>query len=106
MHILCTQLPGAFRNYELQNQFYSRRVHGLRMHILSSCKLSISACFCPTVIPILTFLIGLWPGGVLAGLRVLVATICGGAGKPCTSTELVDSVDLRFLERVGAISRT
>ena len=29
--------------------------------------------------------------------------ICGGAGKFWTSTELVDSVDLRFLERVGAI---
>lgn len=41
--------------------------------------------------------------GVVAGLRVFVGIICGGAGKFWTSTELVDSVDLRFLERVGAI---
>ena len=74
------------------------------MYILSNCKLSIKACFCPTVIPILTFLIGL-RFGVFVGLRVFVGTICGGAGKVCTSTEVADSVDLRFLERVGAISR-
>lgn len=71
-------------------------------HSLSSCKLSIKACFWPNVIPILTFLMGLRFVGVLAGLRVLVATICVG----CTSTELADSVDLRFLERVGAILRS
>lgn len=53
------------------------------------------------MIPILTFLIGLRFDGVLAGLRVFVATICVG----CTSTELADSVDLRFLERVGAMLR-
>lgn len=43
--------------------------------------------------------------GVLAGLSVLVGIILGGAGKLCISTELVDSVDLRFLERVGAMLR-
>lgn len=43
--------------------------------------------------------------GVLAGLWVFVGTSRGGAGKVCTSTELelVDSVDLRFFCRVGAI---
>jgi hypothetical protein len=46
---------------------------------------------------------GLLFDGVIAGLRVFVGTIWGGAGKLCTSTELVDSVDLRFLTRVGAI---
>ena len=56
------------------------------------------------MIPILTFLIGLRFVGVRAGLRVLVAINCGGAGKFCISAELVDSVDLRFLERVGAMS--
>jgi hypothetical protein len=34
----------------------------------------------------------------------LVGTLCGGAGKLGISTELVvDSVDLRFLVRAGAI---
>ena len=51
------------------------------------------------MIPIFTFLIGLLFDGVLAGLRVLVASIWEGA-----STEATDSVDLRcFLERVGAM---
>jgi len=36
-------------------------------------------------------------------LLVFVGIICGGAGKLCISVELVDSVDLRFLERVGAM---
>jgi len=36
-------------------------------------------------------------------LSVFVGIICGGAGKLCISVELVDSVDLRFLERVGAM---
>ena len=74
------------------------------MYALSNCRLSIKACFCPAVIPILTFLIGL-RFSVFVGLRVFVGTICGGAGKVCISTEVADSVDLRFLERVGAISR-
>jgi hypothetical protein len=56
------------------------------------------------VIPIVDFLIGLLVVRVLAGLRVFVGATCGGAGKLCTSTELVDSVDLRFFDRVGAIA--
>lgn len=76
----------------------------LARSVISSCRLSINACFCAKVIPIFCFLIGLLFVGVLAGLRVFVGIICGGAGKFWISTELVDSVDLRFLERVGAIS--
>jgi hypothetical protein len=49
-------------------------------------------------------LTGLLFEGVLAGLRESVGTCCGGAGNLCTSRELVDSVELRFLDRVGAIS--
>jgi len=75
----------------------------LARSVSSSCKLSIKACFCAIVIPIFCFLIGLLFVGVLAGLRVFVGIICGGAGKFWISKELVDSVDLRFLERVGAI---
>lgn len=78
--------------------------HSLRLNILlSSCKLSMSACFCPIVIPIFDFRMGLLFVGVLIGLRVFVGTSCGGAGKLRTSTELVDSVDLRFFCRVGAM---
>jgi hypothetical protein len=36
-------------------------------------------------------------------LSVFVGTVCGGAGKLCISVDLVDSVDLGFLERVGAM---
>jgi len=35
-----------------------------------------------------------------------VGIICGGAGKLCISTDVEDSVDLRFLKRVGAMSLT
>jgi hypothetical protein len=73
------------------------------MLLLSSCKLSIKACFWPTVRPLVAFLIGLLFVGVLAGLFVFVGTSRGGAGKLGTSTELVDSVDFRFFCRVGAI---
>jgi len=52
--------------------------------------------------PILPFFIGLRIGD-LRGLLIFVGTNCGGAGKFWISTEEVDSVDLRFLERVGAI---
>lgn len=50
------------------------------------------------------FRMGLRFVGVLAGLLIFVGTSCGGAGKLCISTELVDSVDLRFFCRVGAIA--
>lgn len=55
------------------------------------------------VMPIGAFLIGLLVVGVLTGLRVFVGTSCGGAGKLCKSTEPMDSVDLPFLIRVGAM---
>jgi len=53
------------------------------------------------------FLIGLLLVGVRAGFNAIELAICeGGAGKLDASTELWDSVDLRFLDRVGAILDT
>lgn len=54
--------------------------------------------------PVLCFRIGLRLVGVPCGLRILVGIICGGGGKFWISAETADSVDLRFLERVGAMS--
>jgi hypothetical protein len=71
--------------------------------LLSSCKLSTSACFWPNVMPIFVFFMGLLCKGVLTGLLVFVGMSCGGAGKFCIETELVDSVDFGFVCRVGAI---
>lgn len=53
--------------------------------------------------PLLAFLIGLRLVGVFIGLDPFVGTICGGAGNDCMSTDVVDSVDLRFFVRVGAM---
>ena len=72
---------------------------------LSSCRLSIKACFCAIVIPLRAFLIGLRFVGVFAGLLPFVGTIRGGAGKDCISIDVVESVDMRFFERVGAMLR-
>lgn len=41
--------------------------------------------------------------GIPFGLCIFVGTICDAAEKSGISTEVVDSVDLRFLERVGAM---
>jgi hypothetical protein len=61
-------------------------------------------CFVRNVIPVLALFEGLPWVGVRTGLWDFVGTICGGAGKLGTSTELFDnSSDLRFLDRVGAI---
>jgi hypothetical protein len=55
------------------------------------------------VIPIGAFLIGLLLLGILVGVFILVGIFRGGAGNDAASTELVDSVDLRFFCRVGGI---
>jgi hypothetical protein len=61
-------------------------------------------CFVRNVIPVLTLFEGLPRVGVRTGLWDFVGIIWGGAGKLGTSTELfVNSSDLRFLDRVGAI---
>lgn len=49
------------------------------------------------------FLKGLRCIGVLAGLEAFVGTIVGGAGNDCTLMDVDESVDMRFLERVGAM---
>jgi hypothetical protein len=50
------------------------------------------------------FLIGVLPVGVRAGSPIFLFAACiGGAGKLSSSTELCDSVDLRFFDRVGAM---
>ena len=54
--------------------------------------------------PRLAFLIGLRFFGVFAGLGPFVGTIWGGAGNDCMSIDVVDSVDLRFFVRVGAMT--
>lgn len=80
--------------------------HGCRvteLYLLSSCKLSIRACFWAIVRPFFAFLMGLRFDGVRAGLDSLVGSIRGGAGNDATSRDVVDSVDFCFLIRVGAI---
>jgi hypothetical protein len=82
VHILCSKFSGAFRHY---SEIVSERFPAcIPPYSPSNCRLSINACFCPAVIPILTFLIGILFDGVLAGLHVLVATKCeGGISTSC-----------------------
>jgi hypothetical protein len=75
----------------------------LTVYLLSSCKLSIRACFWAIVRPRFAFLTGLRFDGVRAGLDIFVGSIVGGAGNDATSRDVVDSVDLCFLVRVGAM---
>lgn len=49
------------------------------------------------------FLIGLRPVGVRAGSNIFLFAACGGRAGKLSSSELCDSVDLRFFDRVGAI---
>jgi hypothetical protein len=49
------------------------------------------------------FFIGLLFVGVLVGLPAFVGMSWGGVGKFCMSREVVDSLELRFFGRVGAI---
>lgn len=89
------------RSVTAQHVSMRRRPHGgMGVNKPSSCRLSIRACFCCTLIPILCFLMGLlWRG--VEGLP-LSGTLLSAVA-PWLLVEAVDWSEPRFFCRTGAI---